>query len=166
METRHSKQIPMLHSTLRGCPVTEILQAVFASITATATVVPGKTATGTAFTVSTICSGMSHPRENTRREERLYRNHRFPIRDLVNQKPCRRERSCDAQALVSGGEPDGFVIRPRADQRKLVGSSRAEARPDADRGHGRQSRQIFFRSLQHADKDCIVYFAVVSLVLA
>jgi hypothetical protein len=52
MITRHSKQIPIPHKTLRASPLTEVRQKLPANITATATLVPRETDSGNPFTVS------------------------------------------------------------------------------------------------------------------
>jgi hypothetical protein len=57
MVTRHSKQIPIPHKTLRGSPETEVRQNAFDNETATATLVPEETAIDDPFTVSDTVSG-------------------------------------------------------------------------------------------------------------
>jgi hypothetical protein len=55
--TRHSKQIPIPHNTLRGCPDTEVRQNPPTIATATATLVPSETEIAAPFMVSEILSG-------------------------------------------------------------------------------------------------------------
>ncbi len=55
---RHSKQIPIPHNGPRGFPLTEMRQGCPACMAATATVVPGATATETPLIVNATALGV------------------------------------------------------------------------------------------------------------
>src|SRR5215472_1641433 len=135
MVMRHSKQIPIPHSGPRGAPVTEVRQACRARTAAAAAVVPGGTSTATPLTLSRSRLGMDVLLSGSGRKIRLQRNLRLLAGQLIGQKVRSAQRSCDAEALVTRGQPNGGIAGPGTDQRQFIGGRGAEACPGADDRH-------------------------------
>jgi hypothetical protein len=115
--TRHSKHVPIPQSGARGSPETDVLHAAPASKTATAAVDPLDTATRTPFTKTVKLSGMNLRSHLPRWQIRFHRNRSVTLQNVRADQFRRRQRSCDAQALMAGRNEKRWIVEQRPHKR-------------------------------------------------